>query len=90
MYQNKNFRGQNNRGGYRQNYRYENYERGRSSSRERWFSDSIRCNSNSRSRSGSRVSIKTEISVESMIILQKIVLQQRKRDRSNIADVQFR
>ena len=33
--QNQNFRRQNNKGGYRGNYRNENYERGRSESRER-------------------------------------------------------
>ena len=60
MYQNQNFRKQNNRGGHREIYRNENYERGRSRSRERSYSGNIRRNnrssSNSRSRSGSRVS----------------------------------
>ena len=40
MYQNQNFRRQNNRGGYRGNYRNENYERGRSRSRERQYQGS--------------------------------------------------
>ena len=61
-YQIQNFRGQNNRGGYRGNYRNENYEseRGRSRSRERSYSDDRRRrdrnSSNSRSRSGSKAS----------------------------------
>ena len=61
MYQN--FRGHNNRGGYRGNYRNENYsrERGRSRSRERSFSESNhrrndRSISNGESRLGSRLS----------------------------------
>ena len=35
MYQNQNFKRQNNKGGYRGNYRNENYDRGRGRSRER-------------------------------------------------------
>ena len=59
MYQNKNFRRQNNRGGCRGNYRNENYERGGCRSRERQYQGSIRQNdrsSSSRSRSGTRAS----------------------------------
>ena len=59
MYQNQNFRRQNNRGGYRGIYRNENYNRGRSRPRERQYQGNIRRNdrrSSSRSRSGSRVS----------------------------------
>ena len=46
-------------GGYRKDYRNDNYERGRSRSQERQFSDNARRNdrsSNSRFRSGSRAS----------------------------------
>ena len=60
MYQNQNFRRQNNRGGYRGNYRNENYERGRSRPREKSYSGNFRRNDRSdsnRSRLGSRVSI---------------------------------
>ena len=57
---NQNFRRQNNRGGYRGNYRNDNYERGRSRSRVRsysgYFRRNDRSNSNSRSRLGSRAS----------------------------------
>ena len=59
MYQNQNFRRQNNRGGYSGNYRNENYGSGRSRSRERQYQGNIRRNDGSRSsrfRSGSRVS----------------------------------
>ena len=59
MYQNQNFRRQNNRGGYRGNYRNENYERGRRRSRERQYQGNIRRDdrsSNSRSRLGSEAS----------------------------------
>ena len=59
MYQNQNFRRQKNRGGYRENYRDENFERGRSRSTARQCSGNLRRNnrsSSSRSRSGSRVS----------------------------------
>ena len=61
VYQNQNFRGRNNRNGYRGNYRNENYKIGRSRFRERSFSESNnrrdnRSTSNSRSRSGSRAS----------------------------------
>ena len=58
MYQN--FRRQNKRGGHRGNYRNENYERGRSRSREGQYQGNLRRNersSSSRSRSGSRMSI---------------------------------
>ena len=55
MYQNQNFRRQNNRGGYRGNYRNENYERGRTRSRERQYQCSIKKNNRS-----SRVRIKNE------------------------------
>ena len=58
-YQNQNFRRQNNRGGYRGNYRNENYERGRSRSREWIYQGNKRWNeksSISRSRLGWRVS----------------------------------
>ena len=54
---NQNYRGQNHRDGYRRNYRSDNYEGGRSRSRDRQFSDNVRRNdrsSSSRSRSGSR------------------------------------
>ena len=46
------------RGGYRRNYRNDNFGRGRSKSRDRQFSYNIRRNdkSSSRSRSGSRAS----------------------------------
>ena len=59
MYQNQSFRRQNNRSGYRRNYRNENYERVRSKSRERQYQGNIRRNDRSssrRSRSGSRLS----------------------------------
>ena len=60
MHQRQNFRRQHNRGGYRGNYKNENYEGGRSRSRERSHSDNFKRNnrssSNSRLRSGSRVS----------------------------------
>ena len=51
---NQNFRGQNYRGGYRRNYRNDNYEIGRSRSRDRQYSDNTRRNdrSNGGSRSG--------------------------------------
>ena len=52
---NQNYKGKNFRGGYRRNYRNDNYERGRSRSRERQFSDNVRRNNrngSSRSRSG--------------------------------------
>ena len=55
----QNYRGQNIRGGYRRNFRNDNFERGRSSSRERQYPGNCRRsyrNSNSRSRSGSRAS----------------------------------
>ena len=59
-YQDQNFRRQNNWGGYGGNYRNENCKRGRSKSIERLSSGNINWNdwssSNSRSRSGSRVS----------------------------------
>ena len=55
---NQNHRGQNFRGGYRRKYRNFNYERGRSRSRDRQYSDNTRMNDRSsiRSRSGSRAS----------------------------------
>ena len=62
-YQNQNFRRQNNRGGYKGNYRNESYERGRSRSRERQYQGNIRRNdrsSSSRSRSVSRTSTKRD------------------------------
>ena len=57
--QNQNYPTQNYRDGYRGNYRNKNYERGRSRSLERWLPGDRRNDrniSNSRSRSGSRVS----------------------------------
>ena len=79
MYQNPNFRKQNNRGGDRENYRNENYESGRSRSEERQYQGSTRRNdksNSSRSRSGSRVSTNRDrvsvVNVENMISLQKI------------------
>ena len=78
VYQNQNFRRQNNRGRYRGNYRNENYgrERGRSRSRERSYSSPLIRNNRSNSNSGQskdqeQVLIETGlgvISVESMII----------------------
>ena len=54
----ENYIGQNFRGGYRGNFRNDNFDRGRSRSRERQYSDSFIRNeqSSSRSRSGSRAS----------------------------------
>ena len=55
----QNYRGQNFRGGYRRNYRSDNFGRGRSRSRDRQYSGNLRRNdwsSTSRSRSGSRAS----------------------------------
>ena len=51
-------RGQNFRGGYGNNYRNDNFGRGRSRFRDRQYSDNIRRNdrSSSRSRSGIRAS----------------------------------
>ena len=53
--QNQDYTRQNYRGGYQGNYRNENYERGRSRSRERWLPGerrNVRSISNNRSRSG--------------------------------------
>ena len=58
-YQNKNFRKQNNRGGYRGNYRNEDYERCRSRCRERQYQGNVRRDdrsSSNRLKSGSSVS----------------------------------
>ena len=54
----QNYRGKKFRGGYRSSLRNSNFDRGRSSSRERQFSGNFRRNdrSSSRSRSGSRTS----------------------------------
>ena len=41
MYQRQNLRGQSNRGGHRGNFGNQNYERGRSRSRERAYSDTL-------------------------------------------------
>ena len=55
----QNYRGQNYRGGYRRNYKNDNFGRGRSKSRDRQYSGNFSKNdriSSSRSRSGSRAS----------------------------------
>ena len=100
VYQNHNFRRQNNMDGYRGNYRNDNHERGRSRSRERSYPSNFRRNdrSNSNSKLGQdqeQILIETKlgvISVQKMIILQKIVHQPKKKEReiSNRANVQFR
>ena len=55
---NQNYRGHNYRGGYGRTYRNDNYERGRSRSRDRQYLDNTRRSDrcSSRSRSGSRAS----------------------------------
>ena len=92
MYQRQNFRGQNNRGGQRANYRNENYERGGSRSRERSHPDNIRRNdrssSNTRLRSQSRASTNRGrfrcYRCKEYDHFTKIVLQQlEKKDRQN-------
>ena len=71
-----NYRGQNLQGGYRGNFRNDNFGRDRSRSRERQYSDNFRRNerSNIRSRSGSRTSTNREIGLDTLCVGSTIIL----------------
>ena len=90
----QNYRGQSFRGGYRKNYRNDNFERGTSRSRERQYSGNFRRNdrsSSSRSRSGLRASTNRDrircLNVGNMIILLKTVQTHREKARASTANV---